>query len=723
MPIAPLSSTMPPAHNALAAPAAPDIDYERLKALGQRLGQDFLSYEKDRRIAEMQWMRNLRQFKGLYDPDIEAQLDKNRSKTYPKLTRVKCVSMLSRLMNLLFPTGEKNWGLAPSPVPNLSEEDLQTVLSALQMDPNKPIEDQMIESAIMEFARQRGKNLEKEIDDQLAELGGDRMVDYVALSRKVLMSGIIYGIGILKGPFSRPQRQRQWARTEAGMLVPQSVDVLRPQFEHITVWDYYPDMSAKFLHRLDGQFTRHVFTRQQVRELAERDDFFGDVILKYLKDHQKGNYKRRTYESELRAMGAQINVNDQDGRKYEVIVWDGMVSGHYLKAAGADISDDQLSDQIEAVVWMIENEVIKADINPWVMLDVEDRINTFHHFIFEEDDSSILGQGLPVIMRDSQMAVASSSRMVMDNGSVVCGPNLEVNTDLLRADQDITSIRPYKIWYREGTGQEATIPAVKNVQIESHIPELTSIITMFREFADQETFVSAATGGDMQKGPSEPFRTAAGASMLRGDAALPFKDVVRNFDLFTQSMMSSVVAFNKHFNPKPTIRGDFQIIARGSTSLIAKEVRGIAYDNLAQSLTPGEAKYINWYGMAKERFTVRDIDIGKVLVDEEQAKQIDAAESAKAAKQEAQMEELMRAEVRGALADAVKSLTQADKNAAAADANTYNTILGGLENGVSPRDVAHARAGGGAPPAVVSQSEGAGGAGSGGAAGGSARAD
>lgn len=704
----------------LAPPAIP-MDETKLRALGQSLSNDFVQYEKDRRIAELQWMKNLRQFKGIYDPDIESQLDANRSRAYPKLTRVKCVSMLARLMNLLFSTSEKNWGIGPSPVPNLDEDDLNTVLQTLtqlqQQNPDMAMDDAAIETAIMDFAKQRAKNLEKEVEDQLAELGGDRMVDYVALCRKVMMSGIVYGVGVLKGPYSRNQVQRQWTKNGTGLPTPTTVNVLRPQFEFIPIWDYYPDMSAKYLHKLDGQFTRHVFTRQQVRELAERDDFFGDIIKKYLHDHQKGNYKRRTYESELRALGNQINVNDQDGRKYEIIIWDGYISGHYLKAAGQDIPEDRLEEQIEAIVWILDREVIKADINPWVQLAEEEKINTFHHFIFEEDESSILGQGLPQIMRDSQMAVAAGSRMVLDNGSVVCGPNLEVNTDLLRLDQDITSIRPYKIWYREGTGPEAQLPAVKNIEIDSHIPELLDIIKLFNGFADTETFVNPATGGDMQKGPSEPFRTAAGASMIRGEVALPFKDVVRNFDLFTQSMMSSIVAFNRNFNPKPTIRGDFQVITRGSTSLIAKEMRGMAYDNLATSLQPEERMYIDWHEMAKERFSVRDIDIGKVLVDEAEAKRREKAQSDRAAAQQAQTDELMKAEVRKLLADAVKGLTQADKNTAAADATTYNALLGGLENGVSPTEVAGARAGDGVPKHLVPKPGGAGNGGSGGAAG------
>ena len=265
-------------------------DFEKLKALGQRLSKRFADYERDRKQAELRWAKNARQFLGVYDPETASLLDKTRSAAYPKLTRVKCVSMLSRLMNLLFPGTEKNWSVTNSPVPNLSEEDLNTVLEAIgaSTDPNVPIEDKVIELAIVEFAKERSRNLELEIEDQLQELGGGRQLDYVALSRKVLMSGIIYGMGVLKGPFARSQTQRTWVRGENGVLTAQTSTVLRPQYEFTPIWEYYPDMSAKYLHQMDGQFQRIVLARHQLRELADREDFFGDVI-KYMEAKSTAN--------------------------------------------------------------------------------------------------------------------------------------------------------------------------------------------------------------------------------------------------------------------------------------------------------------------------------------------------------------------------------------------------------------------------------------------------
>jgi hypothetical protein len=692
-------------------PDTPKLNPEVIRSLGNKLAKDFTSYEADRRMAEMRWAQNLRQFQGKYDSSTEQKIPADRSRAYPKITRIKCVSMVARLMNLLFPSTEKNWGVEASPVPNLSEEDLNAVLQQLQpgpqpgQDPNaQPPEltDAMITNAVLEFAKTRAKNLETEIEDQLTEIGGAKTVSYVALCKKVLMSGVMYGMGVLKGPMARARQQRRWQLDpNTNQIAAVTEAILMPQFEFCPLWDYYPDMSAKYLHQMDGQFQRIVMSRQQVRKLADNSEFMGQTIKDYLKDHQKGNYKQRPFESDIKTMGVHLNVPTNDDRKYEIIVWDGALSGHYLKGCGVEISDEKLAEMVQAIVWCIDDTVIRANLNPWAMIGEENTISSYHHFIFEEDEAGLMGNGLPFIMRDSQLGVAASARMILDNSGVVCGTNLEVNTQLLRPDEDTTSVYAYKVWHRDDESpQTMNIPAVRPVALDSHIDELLKVNELFREFADQETFVNPATGGDMQQGPSEPFRTAAGASMIEGKAALPFKDVVRNFDVFTESVIGSLVTFNKHFNQKQSIKGDFQAISRGSTSLIAKEVRGMAADDLARSVTPGEALYVDWRKLLLERVQVRDMN-PEVVVDDAEAKRREDAQAQAQQQQAAMNEELMKATIRKTLAEAVKNLTQSDKNTAGGEAQIYNAILAGLEKGVAPDEVAAARIGAGTPEGIA----------------------
>ncbi len=678
---------------------APVMKPEGLRRLGGTLARRFTQYEQDRRLAELKWARNSRQFLGVYDPDVETALDKNRSRAYPKVTRVKCVSMLSRLMNLLFQADDKNWGVGPSAVPNLSQEDLQSVLDKLMPPPAPeqgmsapgampqpappPPDDEAIEQAIREFAKKRAGRLEMEIEDQLQELGGSRSIDYVALCRKVLASGIQYGAGILKGPFVEEQQQRKWGQDGTGRMVATTYTAYRPRFEFVPLWDYYPDMSAKTLSQMEGQFQRIVMSKHQIIMLKQRPDFIADQIDVVLKQSPSGNYMRRAYETEIRADGVQINVSETNRNKYEVVMWEGYVSGQELSECGVDIPEGQLGQDVRAQVWMMGDTVIKAALDPWSLLDTDGDMKQFHHFIFEEDETFLLGNGLPNIVRDSQMGICAATRMALDNGSVQ--RVFELNTNLLSPNQDLTSINPDKIFYRDDINL-ATVqyPAIRPIDIPMKLPELQGLVRMFQEFADQETFVNAATGGDMQRGPSEPFRTASGASMLRGDAALPFKDVVRNYDVFTESVIGAIINFNRNFNPDPSIKGDFKPISRGATSLIAKEVLGTQLDNFAQTLTPEEKIYVKFRNLVRERAKVRDLIVEDIVMDDAACDAVDQQQAQAQQAQQAQQTKMVEAQIREILAKSVKELAQAGKNQSTADADTANVILSALEKGVDP---------------------------------------
>lgn len=684
----------------------PVFNKEGLETLGSTLARLFSSYEADRKNAEQQWLKNMRQKKGVYDPNIEKLIGTKRSKAYPRITRVKCVGMLSKLMNLMFPVSDKNWTVEPSPVPDLSQDDLQTVLDELnnEMEPGSPIDDQKVESAIRAFAKERSKNLELLIDDQLQELGGSRLVSYSFLARKVMQSGIDYGLGVLHGPFVEEQQLRTWKQDFDGKLIAVPVTSYRPRFEFVPIWDYYPDLSATYFHQMKGQFQRKVLSRHELIELKQRSDVILDQIDKVLERLPTGNYKKREYESQMNVMGKQSNVSDDSRKdKYELLMWDGYVSAKDLIAAGVTVRDDRKNSDVRAQIWMIDGTVIKAKMDPWTdLLSEGESISMYHHFIFEEDEANLMGIGLPEIMRDSQMGICDATRMVLDNGSV--HRNLEVNTSLLRADQYDLTIGSDKVWYREDDSPSTiNSPAVRVIDLPMHLTEMQAIVEMFKTFADQETFVTVGT--DFQNGPSEPFRTAAGASMLKGDAALPFKDVVRNFDVFTESVIGSIIKFNHAMNDQDeSIRGDFRPAARGATSLIAKEVLGIQLDNLAATLTDDEKPYIRHRELALARVRVRDLETADVVVSEEEAKVIDKNIADANALAQQQQTETIKAGIRETLSSAFKNVSLANKNAAAAEAQTAKVILDAMEVGLNATDITGATKREGAVGATPEQS-------------------
>lgn len=677
----------------------------QLQLLGQRLNRVWTQYQSDRRLVELRWLRNQRQYLGIYDPDTEKELSANRSKAYPRITRVKCISVASRLMNLMFPGNERNWELKAAPAPTLTKEDVQQAVQAAivkdqaaQVQPT--VDKDYVKAALQQYMDERASTLTTLIDDQLQEIGGDQTYDFIALNREVIQSGVLYGPGVLLGPYAREVDTVQWDVDPQQNVTTKKTKRYMPMFEFMPVWDFYPDMSAKNFDSMDGWFMRKVLTRHGLRKLADREGFFPDVIKKYLSTHAEGNYRPLLHEMELKAMGIKAHVNEQkvESTKYEVLVWHGPLSGEFLRQCGLEIKDTRLSEELDAEIWMIDGNIISAQINPWAELKVD--VKTLHPFLFDEDDTSPVGFGLPNAIRDSQMMVAAATRMLLDNASVVCGPNLELNVDLLTADTDLAAISAYKVWKREGTGPEGQWPAVRNVQIDAHLDSLLKIVDLGMKFADAETFVGPATGGDMAQAPSEPMRTAAGASMMRGDAALPFKDIVRAFDRFTTSVIMSLVQFNRVLNPNLAPDGDYDVIARGATSLIAKEVRGMQADQLAQTLTPAEIDEIDARKLLKARLSARDMDDVMVSEVESDRRQAQKAQQAQQAQQQQQQQ--LEATIRKLLSDAYKNVAQGQKNTAMADAATVDAALTLMERGLSNGAFGSQNPNGGAGPQPIS---------------------
>lgn len=638
----------------------PVIDVQKIQDFGRRLFNLFGQHVSDRKYAEEKWLQNLRAYRGIYDPEILALIGKDQSKAYPKMLRWKLIGTVARLMQMLFPSTEKNYSVRPSPLPDLSITQLQEVLDTLvnltaerdQVPPEQvTLKDEDIEKAIYEYAAHKAEYMEKKVDDDLAEM------DYVALVRRVVFSACLYSLGVLKGPFHVKVKARSWKRDQfTGKYTAIEVDKFKPRFDFLRLWDYFPDLTANTLKEQDGTFERHVMMRQQVEELIDRPDFIKDRIETWLRNHPTGNYKPQWWETVIKGepKSDRVPVVNTEGRKYEVLSYWGAVTGHELRAAGVAVTDAQLSRSFTANVWHLEDTIIKCKVTPL------GEVPQYHWFMFEEDDLSVLGNSQADTLRDSQISICETARAALDNMSVI-GPMAVVNDDLLTPGQD-TKIVKHKTWHIEGLSSNQNLnAAVGNVSIDSHLTELQALLQMFMEFANQESGLPPPSVGDTSGGGSEALRTSKNASMFLGAAALPLRDTVRNFDAFTVSVIGALVEWNKRFDPNPVRDGDMDIIPRGSTSLVAKEVLAGNLAEFRASITEDELPDVNPRKMLMVRAKANDIPVDEVLEDEDVAAEKRKAQQQAAQSQQALQETLVRAQVQEIIANAVNKLAAARK--------------------------------------------------------------
>jgi hypothetical protein len=646
------------------------INEAALAAFGTRLYQQFTRYERDRFPLEQQWSRNLRQYRGIYDPEVKIR--PNGSNAYPKFTRKWVNGTVSRLMQMLFPQTEFNWDIEPTPIPDISTNDLQLLLNEMSDQAAEQgldeIPDEAIEEQIKTIATQKCGRMREKMQDQLEEM------DYPALAKKVVFSGVLYGTGLLSGPLIKSEKHRSWRKdATTGRYIATESDRLAPWYEFESIWDWYPDLSAKTRKSQDGHYFRRVMSREQVRKLANRPDFMGARVKAWLTANTTGNYRERAWETEVRVDGDRKYATELNTRKYEVLEWWGYVSGHELVAAGVAIPESELQNEFESNVWSIGDTVIKCIVNP-----MEKKRRPLNEFVFEEDDISLAGIGLPQVCRDSQLAICESTRMALDNGSIICTPSKLIKLGLLLPGHDLNS-SPYKDWYQDPDAPDNTQDAVKNLSFDSHINELQALIMLFKGFGEEEVSLPPISSGDVSQGGSEGARTQGNLSMLMGAASLPIRDTVRNFDLFTDGVMTGLYDWNMEFDSDQKAKGDYAVITTGSTSLIAKEVRAGHYATFTQTIQPEERDEIDWRKFVENRMKTIDMVPAEVLADPETVK---ANKQARAEREQAMMQAQMgltQSEMRVNVAKSIKDIALAGKAKTAGDIDTYRAILEGLD--------------------------------------------
>lgn len=589
------------------------LNKDKHEELGVYLKGKFDAYAKERLQLEKQWLKNLRQYKAIYDPEIK--IPDGMSKVYPKDTHTKIVGWVAKMMEMMFPAQEKNWALSPTPFPNIEKQDLDNIIAALEaqqravaeetQQPLQPVTSEMIEQAVSKFAAERADRMTLECEDQLA----DSKTDYPELSKRTIRRGGIFGFGVVEGPQVYDQKERTWEPGMAGYAAVAKT-IPRPYYTPLKAWDVYPDLSALRWEDQEGLFIRKVISRHALRNLIKDDNYFGGVISEYLEEHTAGNYKAQSYEAELN----EIKKADQttaatDARKYEVIRWYGFISAETLRDIGVVVKESLIGKDVLADIWTIDNIVIKADTAPFG----DGVADMFHAFIPEEDeDAPLTGTARVEMLRDSQLKLCAIDRALMDNMAESASSIKEVNDDLID-----TSKRPDKISggmtiHRTGEGPEANYPAIRIYDIPNHTPQLLALRDNFLKVFDAESHLPSWLMGDAQP-LGEAFRTSNNMSLMRSGGDMVTKDDVRSFDRFVKSMIGSLVRWNMEFNEKTDIKGDFQVMPQGVISLVAKEVRGAALDQLVSTLSPRDAVRVDSNELLVDRFKSRDLPTRYIL--------------------------------------------------------------------------------------------------------------
>lgn len=443
--------------------------------------------------------------------------------------------------------------------------------------------------------------MDRKMQDQFYEGGAH------AALRKAVFDSILYGTGIMKGPFAVEKEYPYWDTTSGSKPRYAPRKKMIPSWEHISIWDFYTDPETETEEDMEWCVVRRRYNRSQLRNLRKRKSFRKDAIDRALEAGPA--YEDDWWEGDLDETNLRTSTN-----RFDVLEFWGTID---VEEFEEEISNDfelpeelEDADELSVSIWVCNGEVLKFSINAYRPQKIP-----FHVFRYEYNPSSFYGIGLAENMADTQLLMNGFMRMAIDNAAKSGNLIFEVDEDNLVPGQDIENLYPGKIIRRQGGAPGQAMFATK---YQNTTQENMAMYDKARQLADESTgFPSFAHG---QTGVSGVGRTASGISMLMGAASTQMKTVIKNYDNALEQVGASLFTFNMTFDYDERAVGDVTIVSRGTEGLMANEIRMQRLAMFAQqAANPIMAPYVKWPYMLREIAKTLDLDPDKMLNSPEEA--------------------------------------------------------------------------------------------------------
>jgi len=621
----------------VAAESGDDKLFSSVSSVVSFVEQRFKRAEDSRQADETRWLRAYRNYRGIYGADVQFT-STEKSRVFVKVTKTKPLAAYGQIVDVLFGNNKFPLSVEPSVLPDGVAEAVH-----INIDPNAgpaqrmlngafgesqaptylfgpdtklmpgetrtslekrlgglknklaPVSDKIIEgpgttpsSVTFHPAMVAAKKMEKKIHDQLNESGASKHLRSMAFEMALL------GTGVMKGPFAVDKEYPNW--NEAGEYEPLIKTV--PSTNHVSVWNFYPDPEAASMDDAEYVIERHKMSRNQLRALRGRPYFLSDSIQKAV--DLGSNYERKYWEQ---------NMEDDDTmpantERWEVLEFWGYIDTDLLEDYGIKIPRELRNlDEVNCNIWVCNGQVLRCVLNPFKPSRIP-----YYAVPYEHNPYSFFGVGIAENMDDTQTLMNGFMRMAVDNAVLSGNLLIEIDETNLVPGQDL-SVYPGKVFRRQGGAPGQGIFGTKFPNVAA---ENMQLFDKARVLADESTgFPSFAHG---QTGVSGVGRTASGISMLMSAANGSIRNVVKNVDDYLLAPMGrAFFAFNMQFDYDETIKGDLEVSANGTESLMANEVRS---QRLMQFLgvvqNPALAPFAKMDYIIREIAKSMDLDPNKV---------------------------------------------------------------------------------------------------------------
>ena len=509
-----------------------------------------------------------------YPPDMAAQV--GEIDIYMGIIALKQRSTASWILDILANSIEKPWTIKATVLPDLPEDVEQIVLQRLVeeiqqfgLDPDQVelAADAMrgvAQKHINAIAEEGAKRLEQHIEDKLQQGNWvDEFTDFIN-------DLCLYPYAVLSGPIQTLKTTVQYINGKP-MAVPKAVSGVK----RISPAHFYWSQDSTTTDNGKYVIEHGNMSFTDLEDARRLPGFNAEAIDQILQWEAKNDYTLNEYGIEQAEKGLYGGYRNQTGG-FDVIKYYGKIPRRLLD------SKNTTRGYIEAEVWVIGSIAIRNIGNP----DPTGG-RPFYKTSMVKVPGSFAGQGLYDILWHIERAANAAVRNLIKNMSFSAGPIGEYAPGRMVDDQElITEVVPYTMYQVEedeyGSG---SAPVFRFHQVNSNAGELMDIYDRFKRMADEISGIPQYALGNLDM--AGVARTASGLSMLMGNAAKGIKLIINHIDKdIISKVIESFYYWELLHNDDPSIKVDAQVIARGASGILQKELSQSKMFELLQLITP-----------------------------------------------------------------------------------------------------------------------------------------
>lgn len=469
-----------------------------------------------------------------------------RSVVFLNITRPYVDAASARVADMLLPTDDRAWEIKPTPLPRLSQAQLERLGGVLGLSGPAAVQAQIEAQAAQ--AKMAAARMQQAIEDPLVESNWHGEV------RQVIEDASRIGSGVLKGPFPVTRTVRMTRKDPVTQLTGYlKISEIQPGSKRIDAWNLFPDPACgENIHNGSYTFERECIGKRQIKEMLVDESYDRAELLAVLREGPT-----RTRE------GSESTYRSSDD-EFEMWIFYGHCARDHLQRLGVDLEEGD-EDRLPTMAVMINDRLVKVVLSPQ-----ESGEFPYDVLAWQRRPGMPWGVGVSRQIRTAQRMLNGGTRAMMDNSGLSAAPQIIIGNGITPFDGE-WSLRPGKVWRAEATADISDVRGAFNAFVVPSVQvELMNIINFCLKMAEDTTGMPAMLQGIRGDAPD----TLGGMQMQNNNATSVLRRLAKRFDDYmTRPHIQRYFDWMMAYSDDESIKGDFQIDVRASSALVERDAQ------------------------------------------------------------------------------------------------------------------------------------------------------